>query len=77
MKGGDINTYNSKFKHLLQNGEYSLNDERTMEQYVEGLPIGLQEAIITNKQTNFLFTWQHWMEAVVQQQKIWMRKQGL
>ena len=36
-----------------------------MEQYVEGLPIGLQEAIITNEQTDFLFTWQHWMEAAV------------
>ena len=77
MKGGDIDAYNSRFKQLVQNGEYGLNDERTMEQYVEGLPIGLQEAIITNKQTDFLFTWQHWMEAAVQQQKIWMRKQGL
>ena len=64
-KGGDIDGYNSRFKQLVQNGEYGLNDERTMEQYVEGLPIGLQEAIITNEQTDFLFTWQHWMEAAV------------
>ena len=77
MKGGDIDGYNSRFKQLVQNGEYGLNDERTMEQYVEGLPIGLQEAIITNEQTDFLFTWQHWMEAAVRQQKIWLKKQGL
>ena len=27
MKGGDINSYNSRFKQLVQNGEYGLNDE--------------------------------------------------
>ena len=27
MKGGDIDGYNSKFKQLVQNGEYGLNDE--------------------------------------------------
>ena len=27
MKGGDIDSYNSQFKQLVQNGEYGLNDE--------------------------------------------------
>ena len=27
MKGGDIDGYNSKFKQLVQNGEYGFNDK--------------------------------------------------
>ena len=27
MKGGDIDAHNSRFKQLVQNGEYGLNDE--------------------------------------------------
>lgn len=45
MKGGNIDGYN-KFKQLVQQGEYRIDDKQIMEQYVEGLPIGLQEAII-------------------------------
>ena len=46
MKGGDINTYNSQFKQLVQNREYGINNKQTMEQYVEGLPIGVTSCLM-------------------------------
>jgi hypothetical protein len=49
MRGNDLNTYITTFKHLTSQANYQLNDTAIIHHFTKGLERGLQNAILYHK----------------------------
>ena len=75
MERGDLDGYNSKFRHLARLGGYRLQDEMLWERYFKGLPNGLQRSVIDSEPVDFLRSLTDWEEAAIRQHRKFLRLQ--
>ena len=75
MRGNNLDTYITTFKHLASQANYQLNDTATIHHFTKGLEKGLQTAILYHKQLPVTF--EQWVEATQQEREKHIYRQAL
>ena len=73
MERGDINKYVADFKHVVQMGEYNIDETMVCQKFFQGLPQGLQGSMINFEPINWFTHFSDWVEAAIHQHKKYQR----
>ena len=77
MERGDIDKYVADFKHVVQMGEYNIDETMVCQKFFQGLPNGLQGSMINFEPIDRFTHFSDWVEAAIRQHKKYQRWQNV
>jgi hypothetical protein len=75
MQGGKLDFYSAEFKRLARLAEYNLDKRLVGRKYFEGLPKGLQRAIVKDENMNLLTTVADYEDAAIRYHRKFLQYQ--